>query len=117
MVIGFPVVAPLAKLGLIAGGGQSIQGLAPLLTTALLWPFVLKFTFSFRPIRESCMEMVLALRLFLFQMSQIAFEGDEAAGGPRWQRALRLVFQRLLHVRRPSQSDEESLIALSMHAL
>ncbi|KAH6755765.1 hypothetical protein C2S52_010183 [Perilla frutescens var. hirtella] len=112
----FPAVAPLAKLGLIAGGVHPIHGLGPVLTTAMLWPFVVKFAFSFRPLRESCMDMAEALRLFLFQLSQIAFEGGEDGGGPRWQRALRLVYERLLHVRR-SQSDEESLLALSMHAL
>ncbi|KAL1559776.1 hypothetical protein AAHA92_10080 [Salvia divinorum] len=112
--MGFPVVVPLAKLGLAAG---ATPGLAPLLTTALLWPFVLKFAFSFRPLRETCLDMADSLRLFLFQMSQIAFEGGGAdGGGPRWQRALRLVYERLVHVRR-TQSDEETLLALSMHVL
>ncbi|KAG6418829.1 hypothetical protein SASPL_121035 [Salvia splendens] len=111
--MGFPVVVPLAKLGLAAGGAP---GFAPLLTTALLWPFVLKFTFSFRPLRETCLDMADSLRLFLFQMSQIAFEGGADGSGPRWQRALRLVYERLVHARR-TQSDEETLLALSMHAL
>lgn len=114
--MGFPMVVPLAKLGFIAGGGHSIHGFAPLLTTALLWPFVLKFAFSFRPLRESCLEMGDAMRLFLFQMSQIAFDGEAGGGGLRWQRALRLVYERLLHVRR-TQSDDESLLALSMQTL
>lgn len=115
MVIGVPVVAPLAKLGLIGGGGLRIHGLAPLLTAALLGPFGLKFSFSFGPLREWCADMVQALRLFLFRMSEIA-SGDGAAGGLRRRRALRLIYESLVHVRR-SQTDEESLFALSIHTL
>lgn len=60
-----------------------------------------------------------ALRLFFFQMSQIAFDGGGAAGGPRWQRALRLVYQRVAHARhaQAGSEGEDSLAALSMLAL
>lgn len=109
--MGVPVVAPLAKLGLIGGGGLRIHGLAPLLTAALVG----KFSFSFGPLQERCADMVQALRLFLFRMSEIA-SGDGAAGGLRRRRALRLIYESLVHVRR-SQSDEETLFALSIHTL
>ncbi|KAL8462977.1 hypothetical protein ACS0TY_033031 [Phlomoides rotata] len=115
--MGLAMVA-VAKLSLVGGGGH--HGLTPLVT-ALLWPFILKFAFSFRPLRETCTDMSDALRLFFFQMSQIAFDNGAAAGGggPRWQRALRLVYERVTHARhaQPGSEGDDSLIALSMLAL
>ncbi|PIM97786.1 hypothetical protein CDL12_29742 [Handroanthus impetiginosus] len=114
----FPVV-PLAKLGVMAA---THHGLTPLVT-ALLWPFLLKFSFSFRPLHQGCADMMYSVRLFIFQMGQIAFDtepsGGAAAVGMRWRRALRLVYQRVAHVRhaQSNASGEESLVALSMLAL
>ncbi|KAI3453472.1 hypothetical protein Pfo_010135 [Paulownia fortunei] len=107
-----PMVA-LAKLSLIAAAHH---GVTPLVT-ALLWPFVLKFSFSFRPLHEGCTDMMHALRLFFFQMGQIATNREPSsggAGGVRWQRALRLVFERVIHARRAQSTadGEDSLLIL-----
>ncbi|KAL0296256.1 UNVERIFIED_CONTAM: hypothetical protein Sradi_6677700 [Sesamum radiatum] len=111
-----PMVA-LAKLSLV---GAAHQGLTPLIT-ALVLPFVLKFCFSFRPLHDTCSDMMHAMRLFVFQMGEIAFgrEPSGGAGDVRWQRALRLVCERVRRARhaRPSASGEESLVALSMLSL
>ncbi|KAG6387089.1 hypothetical protein SASPL_152272 [Salvia splendens] len=47
------VVLPLTKLG----------GAALLLMVSLLWPFAVKFGFSYGPLREICWDMADALRL------------------------------------------------------
>ncbi|KAK4422893.1 hypothetical protein Salat_1871900 [Sesamum alatum] len=112
-----PMVA-LAKLSVV---GAAHQGLTPLVT-ALVLPFVLKFCFSFRPLHDTCRDMMHAMRLFVFQMGEIAFGREPsggAAGDVRWQRALRLVCERVRRARhaRPSASGEESLVALSMLSL
>ncbi|KAL0446298.1 UNVERIFIED_CONTAM: hypothetical protein Slati_1757700 [Sesamum latifolium] len=79
----------LAKLSL--AGGAAHQGLTPLVT-ALVLPFVLKFCFSFRPLHDTCSDMMHAMRLFVFQMGEIAFGREPTgAGDVRWQRAVRLV--------------------------
>ncbi|KAL0409382.1 UNVERIFIED_CONTAM: hypothetical protein Sradi_1872600 [Sesamum radiatum] len=106
----------LAKLSL---SGAAHQGLTPLVT-ALVLPFVLKFCFSFRPLHDTCSDMMHAMRLFVFQMGEIAFGREPTgAGDVRWQRALRLVCERVRRARhaRPSASGEESLVALSMLSL
>ncbi|EYU33315.1 hypothetical protein MIMGU_mgv1a024616mg [Erythranthe guttata] len=90
------------------------------LPMVMLLPFVVKFLLNFRPIHECCINMMHATRLFLFQMGHIAFDSGgtttTAGGDVRWQRALRLLCQRVNDARR-SQQTEDSLIALSMLAL
>ncbi|GFP79779.1 hypothetical protein PHJA_000121300 [Phtheirospermum japonicum] len=108
-----PMVA-LAKLSLISaahGGSTSV-------VMALLWPFFLKFSFSFRPLRKGCTDMMHALSLFLFQVGHIIFD-TEPSGDVRWRRALRLVYERIIHARRAQSTvaGEESLFAVSILAL
>nr|GLL48613.1 hypothetical protein A4A49_09147 [Ipomoea trifida] len=91
----------------------------------LLGPFVLKLVSGLKPIRQVCHEIVYSLRLFFFQMGEITFNAEPGAaaqgggGGARWQRALRLVCERLTRARHPQflETDEESLLDLSMIAL
>ncbi|KAG6427527.1 hypothetical protein SASPL_111773 [Salvia splendens] len=53
------VVLPLAKLG----------GAALLLMVSLLWPFAVKFGFSYGPLREICWDMADALRLLMLRVT------------------------------------------------
>ncbi|KAG6428724.1 hypothetical protein SASPL_112980 [Salvia splendens] len=85
------VVLPLTKLG----------GAAPLLMVSLLWPFAVKFGFSYGPLREICWDMADALRVLMFRVRRVALDG--------WRRAMRLGYER--------RADEENLLALSMLAL
>ncbi|KAL2472031.1 Uncharacterized protein Adt_40167 [Abeliophyllum distichum] len=113
-------VVVLAKLGLCAAS----HSLTPL-SAALLWPFVLKFSFSFRPLREVYTDILHALRLFFFQLRQITMndepDGSAASnGGARWERALRLICERVTQARHAQSgldSGEDSLRAISMLAL
>lgn len=128
-------LALLAKLNLMMGTTNQMISLTPFLTS-LLWPFMLKVFFSFRPLREALYDTAYGVRLFIFQMGQIAFGPEQitspgtAAPGTgtgiptqqgmmRWERALRLVYERLTRSRHPqfAESDEESLRALSVLAL
>ncbi|KAL6526321.1 hypothetical protein OROMI_029961 [Orobanche minor] len=86
--------------------------------TALLWPFVLKLSFSFRPLREGCTDMLHAMRLFFFQMGHIILD-REPNGGMQWRRAFRLVNERIIRARgvQSTVADEESLVAVSILAL
>ncbi|KAE9459399.1 hypothetical protein C3L33_08684, partial [Rhododendron williamsianum] len=117
----------LAKLNLItatAGGGAS-----PLVAGLLVWPFVLRLSFSIRPLHQAYTDLAHASRLFFFQMGQIAFSNGSTTAGPgvgngdssrtRWARALRLVYRRFTDARRSpmSDSDEENLRAVSLIAL
>ncbi|KAI5655707.1 hypothetical protein M9H77_32894 [Catharanthus roseus] len=118
--MGIPI-AILVKYKLLIAANQTAT-ITPMITT-LLWPFLLKLFFSFRPLHEALLDITYGLRLFLFQMGQIAFGSDPSAaaahGGMRWERALRLVYERLIRTRHPrfSESEEESLRALSVLAL
>ncbi|KAG6387304.1 hypothetical protein SASPL_152491 [Salvia splendens] len=62
------VVLPLTKLG----------GAALLLMVSLLWPFTVKFGFSYGPLREICWDMADALRLLMFREvdEEISYECD-----------------------------------------
>lgn len=119
--MGIPL-AILVKYKLLIAANQTAT-ITPMITT-LLWPFLLKLFFSFRPLHEALLDITYGLRLFLFQMGQIAFGSDPPAaatahGGMRWERAFRLVNERLIRTRHPrfSESEEESLRALSVLAL
>ncbi|KAK9275319.1 hypothetical protein L1049_022582 [Liquidambar formosana] len=107
----------LAKLNLLSTSSQSLSPMV----ASLVWPFVLKLTFSFRLIRRTYTDVIYSIRLFSFQMGQIAFDTELGLRNTtRWERALRLVYERVTNAGRspsPSQSDEDSLHALSMLAL
>lgn len=108
-------MAAVAKLSL---NGATQMGVTPVVGV-LLWPFVLKFSFSLWPINDGCINMMHGLRLFLFQMGRIAVDSNRATvagGGGRWPRALRLVCQRIANAHR-TQFGDDSLIHVSMLAL
>ncbi|KAM7491213.1 hypothetical protein LguiA_034134 [Lonicera macranthoides] len=108
----------LAKLNLIANSQTSFS--TPLLAT-LIGPFLFRLFLNFRPIRRVYNNIIHNWRLFFFQLDQIAFHSDHvpAGTGRRFQRAVRLVSDRISQARRPStlEFDEDSLHALSMIAL
>ncbi|KAG5588932.1 hypothetical protein H5410_039446 [Solanum commersonii] len=108
---------------------SSTHSLSNPLLVSLLWPYILKLAaFSFRPIHQVYSDLIYSIRLFSFQMSQITFNtephvgpsrGGDGGRNTRWERAVRLVSERLIHARRSqfSEADEESLRELSMIAL
>ncbi|TMW99670.1 hypothetical protein EJD97_002159 [Solanum chilense] len=117
----------IGKINILAT--SSPHSLSNPLLVSLLWPFILKLAaFSFRPINQVSSDLIYSIRLFSFQMSQITFNtephvgpgrGGDGGGNTRWERAVRLVSERLIHARRSqfSEADEESLRELSMIAL
>ncbi|XWS49106.1 hypothetical protein CRYUN_Cryun13aG0135300 [Craigia yunnanensis] len=113
--MGLHLVA-LAKLHLLSPS----HSFTPLVAV-LICPFVLKLSFSLRIVRRVYIDVIDASRLFFFQLNQIAFEADHPApaNGDRWQRVIRLVCQRITHVRRSpaGQSDEDSFHTLTMLSL
>ncbi|KAL9405898.1 hypothetical protein Peur_002870 [Populus x canadensis] len=117
--MGIPMVA-LAKLNLLLS--KSHTGTS--LITCLLCPYVLKLTFSVRLVRQAYTDLLYSSRLFLFQLSQIAFDADDqpaalAGNSTRLGRALRLLNQRVTRARRSptAQDDEDNFHALSMFSL
>ncbi|KAB2632462.1 hypothetical protein D8674_028709 [Pyrus ussuriensis x Pyrus communis] len=94
--------------------------------TGLIWPFVLKLSFSFRLVHQTSSEIIHAWRLFFFQLNQIAaVDLDDDANhhhrqpATRLQRTLRLL-QRTVTQERQSEAlelDEQSIHALTMVAL
>ncbi|GMY30016.1 Zinc finger protein [Fagus crenata] len=111
----FPMLA-LAKLQLLSPS----HSLSPMVTS-LVWPFLLKMSFSFRIVRGAYTDLVLASRLFFFQLGQIALNPEPAFGNTtRLERALRLVYQRVIRTTRsqaPPLDDDDSFHTLSMFAL
>ncbi|KAF7137501.1 hypothetical protein RHSIM_Rhsim07G0108300 [Rhododendron simsii] len=116
----------LAKLNLITATAAH-GGASPLVAGLLVWPFVLRLSFSIRPLHQAYTDLVYASRLFFFQMGQIAFSNGSTTAGPgigngdssrtRWARALRLAYRRIIDARWSpvSDSDEENLRAVSVH--
>ncbi|KAK8614037.1 hypothetical protein V6N13_122415 [Hibiscus sabdariffa] len=109
----------VAKLHLLS----SAHSLSPLLGS-LICSFVIKLAFSLRIVRGACTDMVAGTRLFLFQLSQIAFgaHGNRPpapGNSERWQRALRLVSQRVAYATRSqvAQSDEDNFHTLTVLSL
>ncbi|KAK4845035.1 hypothetical protein QYF36_027492 [Acer negundo] len=127
--MGFHLVA-LAKLNYVLISPSHRTTITPLLAT-LICPFLLKFSYSFKLIRRAYSDLLYASRLFAFQLQQIAFDTEPPLprlggngnvnnnGSSRWERAMRLVCQRITHVRRspPTQSDEDSFHTLTVLAL
>ncbi|KAM1143206.1 hypothetical protein ACFX2I_032071 [Malus domestica] len=94
--------------------------------TGLIWPFVLKLSFSFRLLYQTYSEFSHASRLFFFQLNQIAVAGlDDDANHrhrqpvTRLQRALRLLRHTVTQERQLQalELDEQSMHALAMVAL
>ncbi|KAK8266501.1 hypothetical protein V6Z12_D12G250700 [Gossypium hirsutum] len=106
----------LAKLHLLSPSHSA----SPLIAS-LICSFLLEISSRLSVLRRVYIDVFHAARLFFFQLSQIALEADHPApsNGHRWQRALRLVCQRITHVRRspPAQSDEASFHTLTMLSL
>ena len=106
----------LAKLKLLSPS----HSLSPMVTSSV-WPFLLKMSFSFRIVRGAYTDLVLASRLFFFQLGQIALNPEPALGNTtRLERALRLVYQRVIRTTRsqaPPLDDDDSFHTLSMFAL
>ncbi|KAL5748479.1 hypothetical protein ACOSP7_025521 [Xanthoceras sorbifolium] len=121
--MGLHMVA-LAKLNYILLS-PSHSSVTPILAS-LICPFLLKFSCSFKLIRRAYVDLLYASRLFVFQLHQIAFDTQYQQpqlrinnNGSRWERALRLVCQRITHVRRspPTLSDEDSFHTLTVLSL
>ncbi|OMO52450.1 hypothetical protein COLO4_37181 [Corchorus olitorius] len=115
----------LAKLRLLS----SSPTFTPLLAATLICPFLLKLSFSLGIVRRTYTDVIESTRLFFFQLRQIiAFEDDHDQPPPggngggvpdRWQRALRLICQRITLVRRSPavESDEDNFHTLTMLSL
>ena len=116
--MGLPMVA-VAKLNLLLSTSHTGASLV----TFLLFPYVLKLTFTVRLFRRAYTGLLHSSRLFLFQLSQIAFDTDQPApvgnDSTRLRRALRLIYQRVTRTRRSqtTQDDEDNFNALSMFSL
>ncbi|KAK4801910.1 hypothetical protein SAY86_000113 [Trapa natans] len=93
--------------------------LTPLLV-GLIWPFLVKLSFSSRLVRETYTDLVSASGLFFFRLRQMAVEAERLSGS-RWGRTLLLAHRSMVRARRSMRAadleDEESLHALSMIAL
>lgn len=131
--MGLQMVAYLAKLKLLSNSSHIT--LSPMVA-GLVWPFMLKLCFSFKLVRQTYSDLLHSSRLFLFQLGRIAFDptelpdhnfniGNNNGNRSRLERALRLVQERVAHVRRsqglPSSDHDDhhqdSLHTLSMLAL
>lgn len=98
------------------------RSLSTSLIVSLLCPFLIRLAAcNFKPLHQICSNLVRSVRLFFFQMSQITLNSQPPArrSTMRWERAVRLVFERLTRARHMQfwETDEESLHALSMIAL
>ena len=113
-VMGLHLVA-IAKLKLLSPS----HSLNPMVSS-LVWPFLLKLSFSFRLVRRAHTDVVRASRLFVFQLGQIFLNPEPTFGNnTRLERALRLVFQRVTRTSRSQAPlvDEDNFHTLSMLAL
>ncbi|CAK7356379.1 unnamed protein product [Dovyalis caffra] len=116
--MGLPMVA-VAKLNLLLSTSHTGTSLV----TWLLCPYALNLTFNVRLLRRVYTDLLYSSRLFLFQVSQIAFDTDQpaapAGNSSRLGRVLRLVYQRVTRARRSptTQDDEDNFHALSMFSL
>ncbi|MCD7467436.1 hypothetical protein HAX54_004860 [Datura stramonium] len=104
------------KLNLIGSSSRT-----PLIVS-LLCPFLIRLAAcSFKPLHQIYSNLVRSISLFFFQMRQITINSQPPArrSSMRWERAVRLVYERLTRARHSQfwETDEESLRALSMIAL
>ncbi|CDP09962.1 unnamed protein product [Coffea canephora] len=119
--MGFHLVL-VAKLKLLSAGHHMC--LSTPIMASLVGPFLIKFIFTtFKPLHQVFINAAYASRLFIFQMGQITFSsqppGFTNGANTRWQRALRLVSERLILARQSqtTDSEEESIRAISALAL
>ncbi|KAL5728359.1 hypothetical protein ACHQM5_001452 [Ranunculus cassubicifolius] len=111
-------------LHLVALAKLKLQCLTHFTSTAFTFALVmllLKLPASSRQLHRVCNKVFTASRLFLFRFGIIIFE-DGSNGGieQRWERAVRLVRERLITNRGnngSSDNHEDSLLAVSMVAL
>ncbi|PON93021.1 hypothetical protein TorRG33x02_113000 [Trema orientale] len=123
--MGLQMVVGVAKMkmvimGMMGSHSHYSQRAVRPMVAGLLFPFVLKISLSFTVVRRTYCELMHASSLFFFQLGHIAFDtttSTTAAASSRFQRALRLVFQRLTLVPQPHQQAADSLHSLSMIAL
>ncbi|KAK9927558.1 hypothetical protein M0R45_024739 [Rubus argutus] len=132
MVLHMAVVATM-KLKLLSCTSHSL--ITPVVS-GLIWPFVIKLSFSLRLVRRTYTDVIHASRLFFFQMEQIIRAIDEHGhadhderpvaiigtnNNSRLERAVRLVHQTVTNSVRQSsealQLDEQSIHTLAMIAL
>ncbi|GLT91066.1 hypothetical protein SLE2022_089750 [Rubroshorea leprosula] len=81
---------------------------------------MLRVSFGLRIVRRAYDDLLLASRLFFFQLGHGAFGAEPSqANESRWQRAVRLVCQRVTRVNGSpvSQSDEDSLHTVTILSL
>lgn len=98
----------VVKLKLLASTSHTVS-LTPYITS-LVAPFVVKTFLNFRTLPQLYEDVLHALRLFLFQFTQIR-QLEDLGDRNRWERALRLLTERIS--RQSSTSDEAS----SLHEL
>ncbi|KAK4365858.1 hypothetical protein RND71_013738 [Anisodus tanguticus] len=107
------------KLNLIA----SSRSLNTPLIVSLLCPYLIRLAAcSVKPLHQIYSNLVHSVRLFFFQIRQITLNSQPPPASRttmRWQRAVRLVYERLTRARQSQfwETDEESLRALSMISL
>lgn len=92
--MGFHLAILIAKLNLMAA--TTHLNLTPFLAI-LLCPFMLKFLFSLRPLRQLLFHMTYSVRLFFFQITQILNSAPnmESPSILRWDRVVRIIGERL----------------------
>lgn len=105
----------LLKLKLLSSSSHTCT---PLVAN-LIWPFLIKLSYSFRFVHGAYADLIHASRLFFFQLRQITFDShqEDPANATRLERAVRLVHRRLRRSSRSQIVDDDSLHTLSMLAL
>ncbi|PKA53017.1 hypothetical protein AXF42_Ash001998 [Apostasia shenzhenica] len=101
----------MLKLKLLASGGGHCH-----IHVALLWFFLLKLPLVARMRASSYANMALTVRLFFFRLSRVLSSDAAARSGRRWERALRLLWQRAAAADGRTSNDE-SFHSFSMLAL
>ncbi|URD85103.1 hypothetical protein MUK42_28731 [Musa troglodytarum] len=101
----------IAKMKLLAWGHSNCQILA-----SLLCPFALKLPFIAARLPNSCAQLVVSLRFFVFRLGRIFLQRRVG----RWERALRLLHDRVAtneERRRVLGPSDEMLTQISMLTL
>ncbi|KAJ8512536.1 hypothetical protein OPV22_002970 [Ensete ventricosum] len=101
----------IAKLKLLAGGHSNCQILA-----SLLCPFALKLPFVAARLPNSCAQLAVSLRFFVFRLGRIFLQRWVG----RWETAIRLLHDRVVtneERRRVLSPTDEMLTQISMLTL
>ena len=111
----------VAAIHLSRAGSIGAAGASPGLAANLIWPFLVKLCLS---VQVNPHDWISSSRFLIFQFAQIFARNsrnDENQNNNRWDRAIRLVRERIDLARDSHMSlrhdDEESLHILSMLAL